>query len=363
MSIEENKQAFQLYVKHSTPETYELNKDGTLTITGIASTTNKDLQGDVILPECIESMKKQLTTSSKNLHGDHRYGLFDGIIGVIQEVIDSDEHTLKIKSVIRSKFASEIKEMLEIGINLGFSIGGNVTDYNPVKDGWEIKDISLREISLTAMPANWDSYGSVTIAKGIVHANCLAGACHVIRKNFMNEGENMSEQNNNNSEAAFTQEDAVNLFNELMAAKQEEIAEETLNKMEKRIDSMIDEKIEAALRNKEPKDDEGADEDDDKDESKSLNATELKSLLSETVAPMINDAVKSSMDANMSTLFKNLNDNRDPNFKVDATKNVDPKEDVDDVNEALTSKQIAENMFKASSVQDEVIASLLNKEL
>lgn len=50
-------------------KTYELNDDGTLTIKGIASTTNKDLQGDVILPECIESMKKQLTNQSKNLYG------------------------------------------------------------------------------------------------------------------------------------------------------------------------------------------------------------------------------------------------------------------------------------------------------
>lgn len=69
MSIKIEKQQFQLYCKSLTQKTYELNDDGTLTIEGIASTTNKDLQGDVILPECIESMKKQLTNQSKNLYG------------------------------------------------------------------------------------------------------------------------------------------------------------------------------------------------------------------------------------------------------------------------------------------------------
>lgn len=49
----------------------QLNEDGTLTITGTASTTSKDLQGDIVLPEAIESMKQQLSTSSRNLHGDH----------------------------------------------------------------------------------------------------------------------------------------------------------------------------------------------------------------------------------------------------------------------------------------------------
>ena len=340
MSIKVEEQPFQLYFKSLTQKTYELNDNGTLTIEGIASTSNKDLQGDVILPECIESMKKQLTTSSKNLHGDHKYGLFDGIIGAIKEVIDSDEHTLRIKSIIRSKFAPEIKEMLEIGINLGFSIGGNVIDYNPVKEGWEIKDINLREISLTGMPANWDTYGSVTVSKGIVHANCLAGACHMIRRNFENEGENMSEQNNN-GETAFTREDAVNLFNELMATKQEEIAKETLDKCEKEISRIVDEKVKEALEN----------QNEGNDGNESGNGEELKTL--------INDTVKSAIDNSIGNLFKDLGNNRNPEFQFDQHKNLDNGNDeTDEGNGALTSKQIAEDMFKNQSKAD-FIASLL----
>ena len=144
-AIEENDMRFKLYVPSDLNKTYELNDDGTLTIEGIASTTNKDLQGDIVLQSAIDSMKHQLTTSHKNLHGDHEYRLFDGIIGAIKEVVDSANNLLKIKAVIRSKYANEVKEMLDIGINLGLSIGGKVTDYNPINDGWEIKDIDLFE--------------------------------------------------------------------------------------------------------------------------------------------------------------------------------------------------------------------------
>ena len=41
---------------------YKLNENGTLDIEGIASTINKDLQGDKMLPSAIESMKKQILT-------------------------------------------------------------------------------------------------------------------------------------------------------------------------------------------------------------------------------------------------------------------------------------------------------------
>ena len=60
---------------------YKLNENGTLDIEGIASTDNKDLQGDKMLPSAIESMKKQLLTLGKNLHGDHKPFLFNGLLG------------------------------------------------------------------------------------------------------------------------------------------------------------------------------------------------------------------------------------------------------------------------------------------
>ena len=52
-------------------------------------------------------------------------------------------------------------------MQLGLSIGGRIKDYDQTNDGWEIKDIDLFEISLTGMPANYDTFGTVTTAKNV----------------------------------------------------------------------------------------------------------------------------------------------------------------------------------------------------
>ena len=239
--VKEQMKQFQLFAP-PVSKSYTENPDGTLTLEGIASTTNKDLQGDIILPSAIYSMKQQLLTTTKNLHGDHRYGL-DGIYGAIKEVLDSDDNSLKIKATIRKSKAAEIKEMLDIGVNLGLSIGGKITEYSTLKEGWEIEDLKLMEISLTGMPANYDTFGTVKESKNqvdTVGAKCLAGACHVIRKDLNSsnddddDGDDMTEENiQNEDKEIFTKDDAVELFNELMSTKQEEIARETVNLVSK----------------------------------------------------------------------------------------------------------------------------------
>lgn len=66
------------------------------------------------------------------------------------------KNTLSIKAKILPKFADEIKQMLDLGVNLGLSIGGYVTDYTPNNDdGWIIRGFDLMEISLTGMLVNW----------------------------------------------------------------------------------------------------------------------------------------------------------------------------------------------------------------
>lgn len=241
---------FRLYAPQST-KSYTTSDDGGLIIEGIASTTNKDLTGDVVLPSAIQSMKQQLTTTTKNLHGDHKYGL-DGILGVIREVVETDDDKLVIRAAIRKTYAPAIKEMLDLGVNLGLSIGGNVKEYNPIRDGWEIKDIELFEISLTGMPANWDTYGTITTSKnndngGVVESRCLAGACHLIRKQL--EVQKMPEENNQQPQntEALTVEEATNLFNELMADKQEEIKSQVMESIKADMKKLIDEAVAAAM--------------------------------------------------------------------------------------------------------------------
>lgn len=353
--IDEMKQ-FQLFVpftnKSQENTKYSENGDGTITIEGIASTTNKDLQGDIILPSAIQSMKQQLLTTTKNLHGDHNYGL-DGIYGAITEVLDSDDSSLKVRSILRKSKSPEIKEMLDIGVNLGLSIGGKITEYTILEDhGWEIKDLRLMEISLTGMPANWDTYGTIqeSADKSIVKAKCLAGACHVIRKNI---GDIMADVKKEETEV-FTKEDAVDLFNELMATKQEEIARETVDQVRKELENIVQEKLDEL--NETPSTEEEGEETEKEIPEEENDEEKEKALLD-----LINKSVGSAMENSLGKLFKNLEENRDPQFKVDAVKEqevTDDDEKDDDQEKGLTSRELAEKMFDNQS-QDSFIRSLL----
>ena len=70
---------FRLYAPQST-KSYTTSDDGGLIIEGIASTTNKDLTGDVVLPSAIQSMKQQLFFIQYKrhfkLHKLHSFSLF-----------------------------------------------------------------------------------------------------------------------------------------------------------------------------------------------------------------------------------------------------------------------------------------------
>ncbi|WP_407422087.1 hypothetical protein [Methanobrevibacter sp.] len=186
----ETKKEFQWYVplqKNNTLEDvkYQLNENGSLDIEGIASTINKDLQGDVMLPSAIDSMKKQILAMGKNLHGDHEPFLFKGLLGAVNKVDETDDDKLRIGATVLSKYAQDIKEMIDIGVNLGFSVGGAATKYKLNKsNGLDISDVYLREISLTAMPANLETLGTVTTQKGVVQGTCLGGICQELSKNF-----------------------------------------------------------------------------------------------------------------------------------------------------------------------------------
>lgn len=297
---------FRLYAPQST-KSYTTSDDGGLIIEGIASTTNKDLTGDVVLPSAIQSMKQQLTTTTKNLHGDHKYGL-DGILGVIREVVETDDDKLVIRAAIRKTYAPAIKEMLDLGVNLGLSIGGNVKEYNPIRDGWEIKDIELFEISLTGMPANWDTYGTITTtsknkdADGVVESKCLAGACHIIRKQL--EVQKMPEENKPQPEntEALTVDEATNLFNELMADKQKEIANQTLETVRNEMDRVIRDTVEDIIGDKK----------DDNDSEPPATKSKEEEVVDEKIKSIIETTLNKSLDGFLDGVFEKINNGRAP---------------------------------------------------
>ena len=399
MTTEVLEKQFQVYVRppsqdNATNKSYALNEDGSLTIEGIASTTSKDLQYDIVTSEAIESMKLQLS-GGLNLHGDHYYGLFDGVIGAITEVLSSDEDSLHIKAVILPKYANDIKEMLSIGVKLGLSIGGSVTKYTPLEDGgWEINDIALREISLTAMPANWDTYGTITTSKGLVKSTCLTGACYTIMKNEVQKMTDIQKEDNNNSES-LTKEDVIDLINETIGPLKEELVPEIVDIVSKEFDKKIDDAVasavESALNNNEGKpseegeeskattDDESnedgeakpAEDKEEDDEEKSVSSDEIKSLfqsefktikseLKELIPEPVNveETVNKAVSEEMDKLFKNLDGKREPSFKYNEEEATSPEEEVGTTKSEFTTREIAEQLV-AKQNTEEFLKSLL----
>jgi len=168
---------------------YGLNENGTLTITGIASTTNEDLDGEIITPDALQSLERQVV--GLNLHLDHDHS-YDGGIGVITEA-EIQDNSLRITAIILPKYAGSILQKLQLGMNMGFSIGGI-----PIVNSGNsrvINDFILLEVSLTLLPANWDTFGTVE-TKSTVESKCLTGACYHILKS-KNKSDIMSEKDLN----------------------------------------------------------------------------------------------------------------------------------------------------------------------
>jgi len=190
---------------------YGLNADGTLTITGIASTTNKDLDGEIVTPEALRSLERQVV--GLNLHLDHNHS-YDGGIGVITEA-EIQDNSLRITAIVLPEYANSIWQKLQLGMNMGFSIGGI-----PVLNSGNssvINDFILLEVSLTLLPANWDTFGTVE-TKSTVESKCLTGACHYILKN-KNKGDNMSKKDLNAPTEGIgddVKQELVNIVNEAL---------------------------------------------------------------------------------------------------------------------------------------------------
>lgn len=394
------KNRFRVYVpltqkNNENNQRYTLNEDGTLDITGIASTTNQDLQKDIILPSAIESMKKQLLTSNKNLHGDHHYGLFDGLLGSIHTVLDTDNDTLEVGATVLSKYAGDIKEMLDIGVNLGMSIGGAPTEYDRNKSGgWTIKNARLDEISLTGMPANADTLGSVTAVhkNNIVEGTCFAGVCNRLLKNMIaNDDEDLKEEESDGDDVHAsapddeTKTEIRTVVDELWSEKEQGVVETVTNSMERKVVDIVHETInhdkeDSNMSTKEKKESKPNEEEEveetnttpnneeEKEESSKKKKEEEeeeekveKSITKEEVTAIVNKAIDDKLEKTLDSkfdsfherFFKNLEETRKPESHTDLTKTL---------TEEPTEPTTQEGMRKTYST-DETAEIIMKKQL
>ena len=289
---------------------------------GVASTTSRDLQDEIVSSKAIDSMAEQ--AKELNIHGDHWYGLED-VIGAIKESTVTDKQ-LHIKFLITKKYTPDIKDLLETGVRLGLSIGGYVTNYD--EKNRIINAIELHEISLTAMPANWDTFGTVTTSKGLVESNCLTGACYEIVKTLngvknMTTEETMTKAEESEEVSGLTKDEVIELINEYMAEKEETIATEITEKVEAQLEAIVEAKVQE-LTNNEPAEEEPADEtkadppeeeeeevpedeEEPEDETKSFSPEMITEAINKGIAEYFNDDF---VDKVASKMFTNLDQTR-----------------------------------------------------
>lgn len=337
---------------------------------GIASTTSRDLHDEIVSSNAIESMSEQAL--ALNIHGDHWYGL-DDVLGAIKDASVEDKQ-LHIKFLITKKHTPDIKDLLETGVKLGLSIGGYVTSYD--EKNRIINAIELHEISLTAMPANWDTFGTVTTSKGLVKSNCIAGACHAIVKNLGEEimaTEEIKTKEETPQEgeetSGLTQDDVIELFNELMAEKEETIVQEITEKVQTQLESIAEAKVQELL------DDEPSEEEEEVTETKATepeeeeeNDEEEKSMTAEDVSKAIAEGIENALGPNFADqvaakMLGNLDQTRTTEgSKFEQYKKsleTDPEEEVEDPTEKSTfsSSEAAKMMMRKQKNSNPIVSA------
>lgn len=246
------------------------------------------MYGDIVTPEALESLSKQLV--GLNVFLDHEYG-YDKVVGVVKSSELTDDKLYATVAVTKD-YQEDIKSKLEFGVNLGFSIGGFADrDKNNTN---LISNFNLIELSLTPLPCNWDSYGSVA-SKGVMVGNCITQLCYKMLKS-----ETMTENTlQDNNEETLTFDKVKDLIDEAITEKEEQITADIMSNIQSQIDDAVNAKLKEYEENTpepvEPTTEEGADEkamkedpnneeepseDDEKEkEEKGVNIEELADLV------------------------------------------------------------------------------------
>lgn len=190
-------------------------EDEMLTIVGIANTGQRDLVGDVLTNEALQDICRQAT--KHNLHLDHDTSL-DGVLGPITSAELTNEGVEIRANIVNTEYAKKIRELLSNGANLGMSVSG-VTDTSTHNlTSWD-----LTEISLTPLPCDQGTMGSVRIAKSFAE---------VIKQTM---------ETNTMAEEQITVEQVIELINEAFNERREEFLEAIRQELKNEYDVVINE--------------------------------------------------------------------------------------------------------------------------
>lgn len=173
------------FILQSTVTPKHSNDDTKMVLTGVASTRNPSLYGEVMSTSALEQMCADAI--GLPILADHK-GELDAVLGVIENAyIENDE--LHIDFSILPKHQATIQEYLDNNISLGLSIGG-LAQVN--YDTNIVDSITLIEVSITPVPANRDCHATVSVKQNIVSGGCLYGVCDALIKQNLKEDETIS---------------------------------------------------------------------------------------------------------------------------------------------------------------------------
>ena len=131
--------------------------DEVLHIRGLANTGTTDIEGDTLTREALLDICNQAT--QHNLHIDHDETI-DGVLGPITRAELTPEGVEIDADILEGKYTSRIRDLLEHGVRLGMSVRGLAE-----RAGGNFVRVVLTEISLTPLPADQSTLGSVVIVK------------------------------------------------------------------------------------------------------------------------------------------------------------------------------------------------------
>lgn len=157
------------------------SNDGKLRLHGVASSTTKDLHGDVMLASAIEDMERA-ANNNLTIFLNHSYNVPEDVGGSVEKAkstirgVDQDGNPnidLNFDILINDSNARAVQtfEAIERGTKLGLSIGAMIPDGGAKrnKDGsFLIEHVDLLETSIVGIPANprsWVEY-AVKALKG-----------------------------------------------------------------------------------------------------------------------------------------------------------------------------------------------------
>ncbi len=191
----------------------------TLYIKGVANTGQEDMDGDIIAPDALQKIAE--TAINRNLHLEHDRTI-DGIIGTIVES-EITGRGVEIKASILPEYADKLKHLLNNGIKLGLSVQGIATYQDNRKE--KIKDWELIEISLTPIPCDQDTMGTVAIVKSLKE---------LLKKEDKGEGK-MAENE------TITKDEVIELINTANSENKEELIATILEEVKTEFGAVITE--------------------------------------------------------------------------------------------------------------------------